>query len=415
MKRTWRWAVCAGVLASSLAVVSARPVLADDGPSKGDAAVALRSARLYVGQQLWDKALEQLDIAIRGDSTNAEAHFLFGKINADKDNIDQMNRHFDLTVKLKPEKYDKEISAWREKVWAQHYNNGVRAFQKDKMEEAAKEFGMAMGADSSRADSYKILGLTYLRMDKGEQGMAILEKAVKLDPKDKSAFVNLGIAYHNAAKPEKELWAFESAAKLDPKSAEVQTKLVMGYETLAQATQDSVKATVLFDSAMAACDRAIALDAKNAKIVVTAGRLHLNRAMRLATSGKKEASAAFYASAEKYLKTAVELDTTDVSSVFNLGLCYTQLEKLDEAVATFKKAVGIDPKDLDSWMQLGYVQIRQKDLDGAIATFKKVVEIKPDHVRAYEFLASVYAQKDKPKEAKEAYDTAQALKAQGKE
>ncbi|MBI2950687.1 tetratricopeptide repeat protein, partial [bacterium] len=168
-------------------------------------------------------------------------------------------------------------------------------------------------------------------------------------------------------------------------------------------------------SAMVACERALALDPKNARVAVTAGRLHLNRAMSLSVSGKKEEANASYASAERHLKVALELDPKDGSSAFNLGLCYNQLERSDEAVAMFRKAVEIDPKDIDSWIQLGITQYRKKDLDGAIETFKKLIEVKPDHARAYEFLATIYAQKDMVKEAKEADAMAQTLKGQGKE
>lgn len=404
----------AGVV-SMLVGLNVGAALADDGPSKGDAAVALRSARLYIKQQLWDKAQEQLEVAVKGDSMNAEAHFLLGSIHGDRDNIDQMNAHFDLVAGIKPGKYDKDIKAWREKAWTQHYNNGVRALQKDKVEDGLKEFGMAVRADSTRADGFKSLGIAYLRMDKMEEGITAFEKAVAMDPKDKNAFVNLGIAYHNARKSAKELDAFLAAARLDPKNSDIQAKLVMGYETMALEATDSLKAGALYDSAMAACDRALSLDPKNSKVAVSAGRLHMNRAMRLSAADKKGEAAGFYANAEKYLKSAVELDPQDASSVFNLGLCYSQLDRFDEALAAFRKVVETDPKDVDAWLQLGYTQVRQKDIDGAIAAFKKVVEVKPDNVRAYEFLASAYAQKDMPKEAKEAYDMAQALKAQGKE
>jgi tetratricopeptide (TPR) repeat protein len=395
--------------------LTSRAGFANDEPSKGDASVALRSARLYLKQQLWDKAQEQLEIAVTGDSMNPEAHFLLGTLHGDRDSVDLMNRHFHQAIQLKPGKYDKDIQAWREKAWTQHYNNGVRAIQKDKLEEALKEFFIAVRADSTRADGYKSLGLTYLRMDRTDLGIASYQKAVGMDPKDKNAYVNLGIAYHNARQPEKEVEAFEVAARLDPKSADVMAKLVMGYEALATTTQDSGKAAVLYDSAMAACERALALDPKNARIAVTAGRLHLNRAMLYTVAGKKADATASYGQAEKYLKAALELDPKDVSSAFNLGICYGQMERPDDAIAMFRKAVEIDSTDIDSWVQLGVTQVRQKDLDGAIETFKKVTEIKPDHVRAYEFLASVYAQKDMPKEAKVAYDAAEALKGKGKE
>ena len=410
-----RRAVGMGMAVFALFGLNGRAGFADDAPSKGDASVALRSARLYIKQQLWDKAIEQLEVAARGDATNPETHFLLGQIYADRDSVDLMNQHFDLAMKLKAGKYDKDIGAWRDKAWTQHYNNGVRAIQKDKLEEALKEFTIAAKSDPTRADSYKSLGLTYLRMDQTEKGIEAYQKAIAMDPKDKSAFINLGIAYHNARQPEKEVEAFQAAERLDPKNADTVSKLVMGYETMATTTKDSVKAAVMYDSAMAACERALALDPKNAKVAVTAGRLHLNRAMNLLLGGKKADANASYSNAEKFLKAAVELDPKDGSSAFNLGLCYNQLEKPDDAIAMFRKAVEVDSTDIDSWIQLGVTQVKKKDLDGAIETFKKVVEIKPDHARAWEFLASVYAQKDMAKEAKEAFEKAQALRGQGKE
>lgn len=430
----------------------------DDTPSKGDASVALRSARLYVKQQLWDRALEQLEVAVKGDPMNPEAHFLLGHIYADRDSVDLMNRHFDLVLKLKPKKYDDDINAWRDKAWMQHYNNGVRAIQAadkvgqqisgsitskttsetnlsmsvaqsdslnevaraKKMEEALREFSIAANVNPTRGDStqsstYYMIGVTHLRMNQTEKGIDALRKAVEVDPKNKAASLNLGIAYLNAQQPENAVKAFETAVHLNPKDADTLSKLVIGYGALARATTDSVKAEALFDSAMSACDRALVLNPKDAKLLANAGSLYFNRAIKLSVSDRKDAAKTFYGSAEKHFKMALELDPNDASSVFNLGNCYLQLERYDDALAMFKKTVEIDPKDVDSWMQLGVIQVKQKDLDGAIVTFKKVTELKPDHVRAYEFLAFVYAQKDMPKEAKAAFEKAQALRGQGKE
>ncbi|OGG56485.1 MAG: hypothetical protein A3F84_15770 [Candidatus Handelsmanbacteria bacterium RIFCSPLOWO2_12_FULL_64_10] len=216
----------------------------------------------------------------------------------------------------------------------------------------------------------------------------------------------------SAGLADKKVGAFETAGRLDPRSVDVMSKLVMGYESLAMATKDSVRTAALYDSAMSACKRALALDPRDAKMAVTAGRLHLNRAILLATTATREDAMPFYVKAEGYLKAAVELNPEDGPSMFNLGLCYSHQEEFDEAVEMFRRAVALDPKDVDSWAQIGLIQVRQKDLDGAIETFKEVTAIQPDHVRAWEYLASLYAQKDMVKKAREADAMAQALQDQ---
>jgi Tfp pilus assembly protein PilF len=130
------WAVGVGVIAGALAGLSSSAAFSEERVSKGDAAVALRSARLYVQQQLWDKAKEQLEIVVKGDPSSAEAHYLLGALYADQDSADAMNRHFEQALRLKPKKYERDVRSWRDKLWAQHYNSGVRAYQKDRLEEA---------------------------------------------------------------------------------------------------------------------------------------------------------------------------------------------------------------------------------------------------------------------------------------
>ena len=414
MKSNTRW--IAG--AAFLVVLSAgwcvsRTFAEDKKVGKEESKVALRSARLYIHQRLHKLAFEQLDIALRGDPGNPDPHFLVGKLYAEFDKPDSMNYHFDTVGRLDPKKFKKEMTQVREGLWSQHYNSGVRSIQKERMDVALEEFDIAVRADSAHADTYKGMGYALVRLGRAEEAGHAYEKAAQMDSKDKETLLNLSSVYMTTSQPERAVGALEAAALLDPNDAMIVTNLVVIYKQMARQTQDSLKAAALYDSALAACEHALALNPDNDKILVTAGGFHLDRAVGLAAMDRHEEARQCFTRASGYLERAMKLDPNDGASALNLGHCYNQLDRPDSAIAMFRKAVEINPKDVDAWEQLAFTQVRRNDVPGAIESFGKITEADPENIRAYEFLSSLYAQRDEVEKATEYFNKAEELKKKG--
>ena len=72
------------------------------------------SAKVYMQQEKWDKAIEQLELAVQLYPNDAEAHYLLGKGYAVRGEREKMNEMFDQSLKLSP-KFEQQIKAIREK------------------------------------------------------------------------------------------------------------------------------------------------------------------------------------------------------------------------------------------------------------------------------------------------------------
>ena len=72
------------------------------------------SAKVYLEQEEWDKAIEQLEQAVQLYPTDAEAYYLLGKAYANQGEREKMNEVFDQSLKLSP-KFKQQIKAIREK------------------------------------------------------------------------------------------------------------------------------------------------------------------------------------------------------------------------------------------------------------------------------------------------------------
>lgn len=68
----------------------------------------------------------------------------------------------------------------------------------------------------------------------------------------------------------------------------------------------------------------------------------------------------------KELKQAIEIDKNNFDAYYNLGLVYSDGEKLDDALETFQKAVEIAPRDYKGHLQKGIVYRKMKMFKEAI-------------------------------------------------
>ncbi len=381
--------------------------------SKGDAKVALRSARLYLRQKLYKRAIQMLKIAIKGDPENPASHFMIGEIYSGMDKIDLMNYHFDQVVRLNPKKYGEKVKHQKKQVFVQHYNMGLRAIEKKRIDLGIEELLVAIKIDSTNVDVHRTMGFAYSQSGEEEKGIESFEKAVALDPGDIQTIVNLGISYQKLGKSEQALSSFQQAERIDPTNINIVTNLVVAYQNLSRTTTDSQKAVAYMDSVMAVCDRAISIDPDNPRLAVTAGQFHLTRALSLKSVEKEDEAQEYFKSATRLLEIAVKNDPNDGSSAFNLAHCYNELGKPEKAISMWRKSAEIDPTDVDTWMQLAFAQLRQEDTEGALESFLKIVEVDPKNVRAHQFLSRLYAQRDDVAKAEEFYNKAEALQSRG--
>jgi tetratricopeptide (TPR) repeat protein len=342
--------------------------LAGKGPSKADAKIAKRSAKLYIKQNLYDKALEQLLIAVEGNPKDLESQYLLGFLYSERGLIEPMNVQFDKVLKMKKgkKKYGDEIEQAREMWWSRNYNVGVQSINMQNFADAIEAFQAAMLVIPDRADTYKGLGIAYLQTGQTQAGIDAYRKAIELDSTDATAYVNLSIAYMNAGEPEKAVKQLSVGHRVHPENLGILEKLGLAY----QMAGDN-------EGALEAAEKALKIDPNKLEVLNMAGRIYL-------MGGN-------YERATELLEKVVEQMPNDMNVVFNLAAAYKSAKQFDKAEALFLKTTEALPDDDEAWYQLGLIYDRTDQYLKAIESFEKVVELSPSNAQGWLALSRVCA------------------------
>jgi tetratricopeptide (TPR) repeat protein len=98
-------------------------------------------------------------------------------------------------------------------------------------------------------------------------------------------------------------------------------------------------------------------------------------------------------------KKAIQLNPNYALSYYDLGATLERMGKRDEAKKQYQMAINKDPSDLDAYVNLGVLLAETKDYEEALKVFKAAIQKNPDYFPAYYNIAMVYAQMGKPKDA----------------
>jgi tetratricopeptide (TPR) repeat protein len=171
--------------------------------------------------------------------------------------------------------------------------------------------------------------------------------------------------------------AGESTASTSNSPAPPPTLSIAGQ--VEQALEEGNKARVAkqYEQATAHYQRALSLDAKEARAYNGLGNISLDKEN--------------YADAITAYKKTIELNPILIYPYINLGNSYSQLKRYDEAIAQYKKAIVLNPKYVIGYYNLGITYNKLKRYDEAIAQYKKTIEIDPNHASAYNNLAWFFA------------------------
>jgi protein O-GlcNAc transferase len=117
-----------------------------------------------------------------------------------------------------------------------------------------------------------------------------------------------------------------------------------------------------------------------------------------------------YSEAVRLLSMAIKINPNDVSTYFNLGKAYQELNNLEPAIVNFRKAIDLDPNDPEIYNNLGNVLVANHQLDFAIYNFDKAIALNPNFSEAYNNSAVAFKELKKFDKAMERLNQAITLK-----
>lgn len=289
----------------------------------------ITSARLYIQQKNYDKAIASLQSEVAKNPQSAEGYFLLGVVYAEKEDVDNMVDAFNNSLAIAPT-FKKDIDGYKLSQWGNYFNKGVGLFNKAtqaKDKDTANIFyaksidafnkGIKINPDSS--DTYKNLAFVYL--NKGDYDLAIppLKKIIEKD-KALDGYKLLGEIYN--AKGETQMSKFKSS----------------------KVPADSVEAIALFTEAVKILKAGTEVYPENSDMLVALSQAYINANM------SEVATNAF--------KALVEKDPGNKLYTYNYGVLLLGANDFDNAVAQFKKSLELDPTFINAHYNLAVTYVK---------------------------------------------------------
>jgi Flp pilus assembly protein TadD len=336
----------------------------------------LTSAKVYIQQDDWEKAEEQLKIAVDLYPNDAEAHALLGEAYGRRGAYKLMTDELEASLAAGPQQSEK-VNYLKDKYWVQNFNNGVNKVKSENFAEALDLFENCFTIDPNRVDAYKNAAFVHIRMQNLDKAIDNYKKAIEIDPKDTKIMLQLGSLYYDKKEYEKCIEVMDNVLAVEPGNIEALSQKAFSYDSMGET-----------DKAFAEYGKALEQKPGDADLLFNLGRLYYM---------KKD-----YSNAIKQFEKVLETAPGDQEATLNIGNAYLSIaeehmkplregneltedqikEAKDKAVENYKeaipwleKAVEQKPDDSGLWTNLGVAYINAGMKEKGEAAFKKADEL----------------------------------------
>jgi tetratricopeptide (TPR) repeat protein len=302
--------------------------------------------KLYFSQGLYDKAIAQLEPAVKIKPDDYEAWFWLGKSYAEVGRYADAANAFDQSAK--GPKMAKEVENAREHYWVTQYNVGL---------------GYVNEAQAATPDGAK--ELPSAARAKYEQALAAFESAITIDPAKPRGYIYKGFALNKLDRSADAVAAYEKAMAVAPDDPQARNNLAQTFKDLGNEGMDK-KTAAGYDEAVRYYSRAAEITPDDAGLLFAMATAHFELARGDSSRAKVELAAA----AEGYKKVLplVRKDNKDdEDTLFNLTLVYVEAGDYVAAEQIARRVVDLDTKKPDGRKLLGRVYARKGDSTKAFA------------------------------------------------
>jgi len=364
------------------------------------ASTELTSAKLYIQQKNWDKAIETLNTEVTKNPKSDEGYFLLGTVYSEQDNIDKMIESFDKSLAIS-NKFEKNINEYKGFQWANNFNRGVSLFQRgskvtDKdstkmyYDMAIDSYNKAIALEPDSGETYRNLAFVYLTSGKTEESVEPLTKLVEIEQAEEG-YQYLGEVYYTLG--------FN----------------LMNEFKFSKNPQDSIKAMDYYAKSIASLEEGLAKYPENSDMQVarTSAYIGAGRIAEAITASKILVdnepdnkiyrynygvlllNAERYAEAETQLLEALKIDPEYENAIYNLGVTYVKWGTAINKEAEQQGTISEDYK---------------KKYEAALPYLEKVVEKDATNVAIWELLGKVYSVLGMQDDATNAFNQADKLR-----
>ena len=360
----------------------------------------LTSARLYIQQKNFDKAIEVLKKDVEKNPKSDEGWFLLGHTYGEVDDIENMIMAYDKSLAIST-KFEKEIIDSKNFYWANSFNKGVNLFQRGNKtadEDSAKvfydksidAFETAAIIQPDSADTYKNMAFVYMSSGRNELAIEPLQKLVDLK-KELDGYRYLGEIYYTIGTSKSAEYSISGNALDSMEAAEYYDKAILVLEDGVAIYKTDGELTRILNSSYIETGR-IEEALESSKVLVEAEpdneTYRYNYGVILLQTDD-------YPAAEEQFLKALEINPDYENAAYNLGLTYvkwgTQLKDQEEETEVYTD------EDLAKYRQ-------------ALPYLELIVETDAENAEIWELLGKVYSILSMQEEAMDAFNKADQLR-----
>ncbi len=316
----------------------------------GCSSSSLTAGKLYLKQQQYELAMEQLELAVAEDSTDAAAYYHLGRAYGLAGYHTDMVVAFDRSLLLSS-KFAQQIREERLHYWSRSYNDGVRiaSMSEPDLARALSKFELATQIVPERLQAWRNLGLTQFTAGDVDAAIATFQHVTDVSRLDTTGLRVLGTLLLRQGRAGEAVTILTRALNIEEQQATL-TNLAVAH-------------TQLGDLA---------------------------------------------AAEEVYLR-ALKADPDHWQCFYNLGSLYWQQGRPEDALAAFHRAVELNPADADARYNLGVVHLTMKQFSDALPLLQRLTEEMPHEYLYWDGLARVYDGLEMPDQSRKAQQQAESL------
>lgn len=352
----------------------------------------LTSAKLYIQQKNYDRAMELLEKEVQKNPKSDEGYYLLGVVYGEKDQYTKMADAYDKSLSIS-KNFEENIEKSKQYYWAALFNRGVKAYQE--------------GVNAEIEDSSKV----YF-----QRAAHNFEQAINILPDSADTYKNLAFVYLNTGDYDK---AVNPLRKLIEKD-----KSIEGYQYLGEILLE--KGNQLKEKDEAEANRAYD---ESIKVLEEGRKIYPNEQRILVALSNAYIAANKLDVARDVFKAGVEAEPENQYYRYNYGVLLLNADEFEEAEKQFLKAIEIDPDYENALYNLGVTYVKwgthlnklaeEKDettdeykrkYQLALPHLEKSAQMKPDDAALWELLGRVYTILDMQEDAANAFNKADQLR-----
>lgn len=341
----------------------------------------LTAAKMYMQRNDWDRALEQLELAVETYPDDAEVRYLLGHAYGMHERLEDMIEQLDISWRLSDE-FHQQITALREHYWIQKYTSGITAQDEQNYEKAEADLKLAIKLVPTKYEAYKKLAINYLKTEQPAQARAIYERLLKQNPDDLELLISTANLYYSQGELDRAIAILQQVLEMEPAHPDALANLALAYDA-----QEKI------DKAEAAFNRAVAANPQDKDLLFLFAVHHYKRDN--------------YERAIQLFERVLELKPDDFEALANIGNAY--LSMAEDLRLQLKSTNSILAEDSDEVLKLKNNIIAH--YKKAIPFMEKALALKPDNPNLWQNLGIAYVNTGQIKKGEDAFLKAEELKA----